>query len=92
MKRFYIHFVLITRNQDTRKADVWSVVVSRSSLVEMKGIVMMPKVLPDVLLEEELCGEVLSACAEEPVAVAQSNAQVFTVSYTHLTLPTTILV
>jgi hypothetical protein len=50
--------------------------VSRSSLVEMKGIVMMPKVLPDVLLEE-LCGEVLSACAEEPVAVAQSNAQVF---------------
>ena len=26
MKRFYIHFVLITRNRDTRKADVCSVV------------------------------------------------------------------
>jgi hypothetical protein len=50
--------------------------VSRSALVEMKGIVMMLKVLPDVLLQE-VYREVLSACAEEPVAISQSHAQVF---------------
>jgi hypothetical protein len=50
--------------------------VPRSSLVEMKGIIMMLKVLPDVLLQE-LYGEVLLACAEEPVAISQSHAQVF---------------
>ena len=50
--------------------------VPRSSLVELKGIIMMLKVLPDVLLQE-VYGEVLSACAKEPVAISQSHAQVF---------------
>ena len=50
--------------------------VPRSALVELKGIVMMSKVLPDVLLQE-VYGEVLSACAEEPVAISQSHSQVF---------------
>jgi hypothetical protein len=50
--------------------------VSRISLVEMKGITMMSKVLPDVLLQE-LYGEVLLACAEAPVAISQSHEQVF---------------
>ena len=42
--------------------------VPRSLLVEMKGIVMMSNVLPDVLLQE-VYGEVLLACAGEPVAI-----------------------
>lgn len=50
--------------------------VSRSSLHEMKGIVMMPKVLSELLLDE-VYHEVLSACVEEPVAIAQSHSQVF---------------
>ena len=50
--------------------------VPRSALVEMKGIIMMLKVLPDVLLQE-VYGEVLLACAEEPVAISQSHEQVF---------------
>ena len=49
---------------------------SRILLVEMKGIMMMLKVLPDVLLQE-LYGEVLLACAKAPVAISQSHAQVF---------------
>jgi hypothetical protein len=50
--------------------------VARSSLVEMKGIVMLSKVIPDVLLHEVYC-EVLSACVDLPVAIAQSHLQVF---------------
>jgi hypothetical protein len=50
--------------------------VPRSSLVEVKGIVVMLKVLPDVLLQE-VYGEVFLACVEEPVAISQSHAQVF---------------
>jgi TRAP-type mannitol/chloroaromatic compound transport system substrate-binding protein len=47
-----------------------------SLLVDMKGILMLLKVLPSVLLDE-LYKEVLLACTEEPVAISQSCSQVF---------------
>lgn len=50
--------------------------VSRKSLMDMKGIVMMSKVVLDVLLCE-LYHEVLLSCVEEPVAIVQSHSQVY---------------
>lgn len=50
--------------------------VPADSVVESKGVALMLKVLPDVLLKE-VYNEVAEACAEDPVAITQSHSQVF---------------
>jgi hypothetical protein len=68
MERYMRHSCALMREKYERAA--------RTALVEMRGIVTMLKVLPDVLLQE-VHREVLLACLEEPVAISQSHEQVF---------------
>ena len=50
--------------------------VVRKALVDTKGFILMLKVMPDVLLQA-VFEEVLLACSKEPVAISQSQEQVF---------------
>jgi hypothetical protein len=50
--------------------------VVTKSLVELKGFILMLKVIPDLLLQA-VYEEVLLACSKKPVAILQSHAQVF---------------